>query len=133
MTKPMTSRDDGPYALTLERKPGYLRARIAASRIDRRTALEYVSEIVVECRKAHADKLLIERNIAVMIADDEQFGTMKDFVQMSLGIRIAVVNEHVPIEEAMRHSIFYGASIGGAFRYFDNVPEAEGWLLAAAA
>lgn len=128
MAKPKAGISGKTYELTIERQPGYLHARITAAEIDRRLALEYFSEIVVECRRTNADKLLIERNIGAMIPDDQLFDTMKDFVQMSLGIRIAFVNTNIAIEDAMRHIIFYGAGIGGQFRYFDNKGGAERWL-----
>jgi len=118
-----------PYQLMFDVRPEYLHARIAAPEINRAIALDYLGEIADKCASTRCKKMLLERDIDSMMVDTELFETMKDFVRMSQGIKIAFVNPHLSIEEAMRQIVDYGSSEGGEFDYFNTVGDAERWLL----
>ena len=118
-----------PYRLTFEVRPEYLHARIAAPEISRIIALDYLSEIADKCAATRRKKVLLERDIDAMIVGKALFETTKDFVRMNQGIRIALVNPHLSIEEALRNIIDYASSIGGEFEYFNTVADAKRWLL----
>ena len=115
------------YELTFEERPEYLHARIAAQKLDRNAALDYLSEISMKCASTRCKQMLLERDIPAMAADADLFDTIKDFVKMGSGIRIAFVNRHVPIVEAMKRVAEFGE--GADFKYFDDASEAQQWLV----
>lgn len=124
----MKRRLNAPYELQFERRKGYVYARISAPSIDRSTALDYLSEIADECANVKCKRLMIERDIPSMMSDGELYNTMDDFVRLSSGLRIAFVNPHRSLNDAMRKIIRYGAGKGADIEYFDSVDEAEKWL-----
>ena len=117
------------YELTFEESPEYLHARIAAQAMDRQTALDYLSEISLKCASTRCKRMLLERDIPALTPDEELFVSMKDLVEMSAGIRIAFVNRHLPVDEAMKHVADY--HYGADFKYFNDVADAQHWLLGA--
>ena len=118
-----------PYRLKFEVRPEYIHARIAAPKISRIIALDYLSEIADKCAAMRCKQVLLERDIDTMIAGKALFQTTKDFVRMNQGIRIALVNPHPSIEEPLRNIVDYASSIGGEFEYFSTVADAKRWLL----
>ena len=113
--------------LTFEERPEYLYARISAEIVDRKTALDYLGEISLKCAKVRCKQMLLERDIPVSTSDENLFASIKDLVEMSGGIRIALVNPHVASDEAMKHGSWSDA--GADFRYFNDTAEAQRWLL----
>src|SRR5688572_3901546 len=113
--------------LTFDERPEYLYARISADLLDRRTALDYLSEISLKCAKTRCKRMLLERPVTIISKDEDLFGSMKELVEMSTGIRIAFVNPHVSVEDATKYieEFHHGAE----FRYFNQVGDAESWLL----
>ena len=113
--------------LTFDERPEYLHARIAAQALDRELALDYLSEISLKCGSTRCKQILLEREMAEMMTDDDLFASMKDFVEMSAGIRIALVNPHVSVEDALKHLKEFNH--GADFKYFNDAAEAKRWLL----
>jgi hypothetical protein len=113
--------------LTFDERPEYLHARISAKMLDRRTALDYLSEISMKCANTRCKQMLLERDIPIMPADENLFPTLKELVEMSSGIRIAFVNPHVSVDDAMKHLDEY--NLGADFKYFNDAAEAQRWLL----
>ena len=113
--------------LTFEERPEYLHARISAQTLNRKTALDYLSEISMKCASTRCKQMLLERDIGIVPPDDDLFASMKELVEMSAGIRIALVNPHVTVKDAMKYldEFHYGAD----FKYFNDVAEAQSWLL----
>jgi hypothetical protein len=113
--------------LTFDERPDYLYARIAAKDLDRKTALDYLSEISLKCARTRCKRMLLEREMSEIMADEHLFASIKDLVEMSGGIRIAFVNRHVPTEEARKRLSKWKA--GADFKYFNDAEEAHRWLL----
>lgn len=118
-----------PYELTFEERPAYLYARIKAQTIDRAMALDYLGEIADRCGAIRCKRMLLERDIPVMQNDADLFASMSDLVRMSAGIKIAFVNKHVPIDEAMRFAVGIGIGQGADYKYFNNSERAAAWLV----
>jgi hypothetical protein len=91
-------------------------------------ALEYLAEVMDECANVHCQYLLIDRDIPAAMSDADMTATMKKLVRMSKGIRIAFVNKHADLHEALRTGV-EGSVPGADFKYFTSVDEAEVWLL----
>jgi hypothetical protein len=117
-----------PYKLTFERRDVYLYALVQAADIDRGTALAYLREVAVECERQVCDRLLLERDIPVMLPDGDLFFTTHDFFGMMTGRRVAFINPHVPIDADMDFAVAIAASRGAQFRLCRNLKAAEEWL-----
>ena len=113
--------------LTFDERPEYLHARISAQALDRKMALDYLSEISLKCASTRCKQMLLEREMSEIMADDDLFASMKDLVEMSAGIRIALVNPHVSVDDALKHLEQF--SHGADFKYFNDSAEAKRWLL----
>ena len=120
-----------PYELTFERRPGYLYALIRAADIDRPTALAYLREIAEEAERLGCDRVLLERDIPVMLPEADLFFTTHDFFEMMTGRKVAFINPHFPIAEDMDYAVGIASSRGAHFRLCSDVAGAEQWLAAA--
>lgn len=124
MNDPCTS-----YELTFDPHPHYLRAHITAETVTRETALSYLQEIAHECERLNYRRILIERDVPVMLPDLELFQTTNDFFDRVEYVRIAVVNQYVSHQAAMRFAMLIGTNRGAKIKVFTTVWEAEEWLL----
>ena len=113
--------------LTFDERPEYLYARISAKDLDRKTALDVLGEISLKCATTRCKRMLLEREMSEIMADEHLFASIKDLVEMSGGIRIAFVNPHVPTEEARKR--LSKCKTGADFKYFNDAEEAQRWLL----
>ena len=118
-----------PYELSFDTRPEFLYAKIAAPSINRSLKLDYLAEVVLRCAKARCKQILLERDIPVMITDEELESTIEDVVKASEGVTIAFVNPHLDIEPKLKKFISQGKRRGGQFRYFSGREAAEKWLL----
>ncbi len=116
------------YELTFTERSNYLHVCIHAETIDRAMALDYFAEVASKCADVRCKRMLLERDIPAMIPDEDLFTTMNDFIEMSIGIRVAFVNAHTPIDDALKHIVDFGIDRGADFQYFKTVDEAERWL-----
>jgi hypothetical protein len=115
----------GTYQLSFEQRPGYLYARVSASSIDRQSALQYLGEVAAKCRELDCDRLILERDIPVMLTDADLFFTTQDFLSMMAGKRVAFVNPHATIDDEMRFAILIGTNRGARFTVHTDIDEAE--------
>ena len=119
-----------PYRLTFEPRAKYLYAHIHAETTTRAIALRYLRQIAEECVRLKYERLLIERDVPVMLSDSDIFSTTNDFLDMIRHVRVAFVNPHVTHKAAMKFAMLVGTNRGGQFHAHKTVHEAEQWLLA---
>jgi hypothetical protein len=117
-----------PYTLTFETRPNYLYARVAAPIINRTIKLDYLAELLLKCAEVRCDQILLERDIPVMMSNQDIEATIEDVLRASESVRIAFVNPHKPIEKDMRRFVNLGKRRGGQFHYFADKDAAEKWL-----
>lgn len=117
-----------PYKLTFEQRPGYLYARVEAETIDRESALAYLREVADKCSEMSCERLLLERDIPVMLSDADLLFTTDDFQKMMHDIRVAFINPHLTIEDGMGFAMTIANNRGAVFKLHRNVGEAEKWL-----
>lgn len=117
------------FKLTFEERSGYLYACVAAPTIDRKSALEYLHSVAEQVKSREVDRLMLERDIPVMLPASDLFFTTQDFLKMIGRTRVAFVNPHTSIEEEMKFAMTIGTNRGANYRLFDNIPDAEAWLL----
>lgn len=118
-----------PYTLTFEERPGYLYARVSAGTIDAETAIEYLFKVAEKCDEIKCDRLMLERDIPVMLPTGDLFFTTQKFLERIKDIRVAFVNPHAPIREDMKFAIMIGTNRGALYSLHDNTASAERWLL----
>lgn len=106
----------------------YLYALVRAEDIDRATALAYLREVADECERQGCDRVLLERDIPVMLPDGDLFFTTHDFFGMMAGRRVAFINPHVPIDADMDFAVAIASSRGAPFRLCRDIKSAEKWL-----
>ena len=120
---------DRPYELSFDPRPEFLYAKIAAPSINRSLKLDYLAEVVLRCAESRCKQILLERDIPVMVTDEELEETIEDVVKASEGVTIAFVNPHREIEPKLKKFVSRGKRRGGSFRYFSARDDAEKWLL----
>jgi hypothetical protein len=118
-----------PYALTFDDRPGYLFAHVQAAAISRESALKYLGEVARRREETGARRVLLVREIPVMLSDSDLFFTTRDFLDMIGSTRIAFVNPYSEIEEGMDFAMTIGLNRGANYRLFSSVEAAEEWLL----
>jgi hypothetical protein len=118
-----------PYKLSFEERPDYLYAYIEAESIDRPVALEYLSEVARYCARIAAKRLMLHRDIPVMLPDADLFNTTTDFLEMIRGTRAAFVNPYQDLTEAFDFAMVVGLNRGADCKLFNTVEDAEIWLL----
>ena len=118
-----------PYELAFEERPEYLYAVVRSDTMQRDTALAYLTEIADKCAQLGCKRLLIERDVPVMLPDGDLFFVTNAFLELIKGRIVAVVNPHATLQDDMQFAITIGTNRGGNYKLFDNVPAAEKWLL----
>lgn len=118
------------YKLTFEVRDAYVYARIEAPAIDRTTSLEYLSEISLKCADLRMKKLLLERDIPVILDDSGMDSIIGEYIRLSTGVTIALVNRYADLNGSTEYIIERLNARGAHFKYFDNVDAAEKWLVA---
>lgn len=117
------------YSLSFEEGRGYLLARLKAERTDRETAHEYLEEIAKRCVIIGAQRLMIVRDIPNMLPLADQFFISNEFMEMTLGMRVAFVNIHLEQVDEMDFAIMIGTNRGANHKLFNDIEHAERWLL----
>jgi hypothetical protein len=119
-----------PYELTFDAREHYLYVHIHADAITRETVLAYLTEIAEECSRLEYRRLMIHREVPVMLSEPDIFFVTNDFLGMVQGVTVAFVNPNITHEAAMRFAILVGTNRGAKFKAFPTVESAEKWLLA---
>lgn len=117
------------YKLTFEVHPEHLFARVEASAIDRSTSLEYLSEVSLKCADERRRKLLLERDIPVILDEPVMDSIVEEYIRLCTGVTIALVNRYADLNSSTEYIIEHLNTRGVNFKYFDNVKAAEEWLL----
>ena len=118
------------YKLTFDVRTSYLFARIEAPSIDRETSLGYLSEIALKCADLRMKKLLIDRRIPEVLGKEHTGSVLAEYVRLSAGMVIALVNKRADINEPLDHFVGKLPSSGASFKVFDTIKAAEKWLVA---
>ena len=113
--------------LTIEHRDGYLYACLSSQQLDRTMACDYLAEILLECARKRCKRLLLARHPPRLMDEADVFKTMGDVVRMNSGTKIAFLNEHLPISEALPYIAAIGH--GDEFKFFTDAEQAKAWLL----
>src|SRR5690606_30231610 len=89
------------YELRFEERPDYLYAVITSDRMNEKIARAYLSEIAEKVKKLKIDRVMIVRDVNVMLPDGDLFSTTNFFLDKMRGKFVAFVNPHIKISEDM--------------------------------
>lgn len=120
---------DLSYKLTFELRPEYLFVGVESDDMNEEMALDYLGKIGAKAREEGIDRLMVVRNVPVMLSDADLFTTTNFFMGLMSGKRVAFVNPHAAIADDMEFAIRIGTNRGAVYGLFDNEQSAEEWLL----
>lgn len=118
-----------PYNLRFEARRHYLYAHVKAETMTRATALAYLQEVANECNGRSYRRLLLERDVPMMLSDLELFQTTNDFLDMVKYVRVAVLNQYPDQQNAMNFAMRISTNRKARYSVFTDPLEAEKWLL----
>lgn len=121
--------DSGAYNLAFEKRDGYLYARVQADFMDLDSAKKYLREIADRLISDGYTKLLLERDIPTVLGPGSLYFATQAFTQYIGEGKVALVSVYQPIKDDMEFAGLLARNNGGWFDVFDNVEEAEAWLL----
>jgi hypothetical protein len=122
---------NGPqqYQLAFEDRKGYLYAHVTADEISEETALEYLATAIDRCRQTNNSRLMIFRDVPVMLTTGSLFFVAKRFHELTEGIKVAFVSPHPLLLEELDFAAMVGTNRGAEYRAFGDPDAAEAWLL----
>lgn len=118
-----------PYLLTFSVHPEYLYANLSGDTISAEIIRDYIREIVAKSGETGKHRILLYRDIPVVLSGGEVFFTVNESLDALSGKKLALVNPHAAIETAIDFGVTVGQNRGGNYRSFNNVAAAEAWLL----
>ena len=119
-----------PYELTFDNYPHYLLARVTAQTANDEIIIGYVRDVVEKCRESGNSRVIIQREIAGTLGDADAFLTGSRVVDLGIvQLKIALVNKRSENIEDLRFSVLLLNNRGANIHLFNNIPDAEAWLL----
>lgn len=118
-----------PYVLTFTENPGYLYVDLKAEAISVEIIRDYTREVVAKSDATGNRRILLFRDIPAVLSRGQVFFMVNDSLDVMKGKQLALVNPHPDIKEAIEFAMTVGQNRGGNYRSFDNVADAEAWLL----
>lgn len=117
------------YEITFEERPGYLYALVRSTSMTVEMALDYLTQVAAKRAALSVHRLMLERDVPVMLNDLDLYHTTKYFLNQIKGTKVAFVNPHSQIDDDMDFAVLIGVNEGANYRLFDNPASAEEWLL----
>jgi len=118
-----------PYHLTLIERPKYLHALVQFEAISRESALICLGEITNQCARFGTKRLVLERDIQLMMPLADIFFVADDFVRVIDGISVAFVNPYPGLDDQLDVVVLMANNRGAAFSVHRTVAAAEKWLV----
>lgn len=117
------------YTLEFAELPGRLQVTVRSDVWTPALAEDYNRRVAEKVADLDPSRVLIVRDISVTLHSIAVFPLMSDFVD-GLGRRkIAVVNPFPGLRKDLNFAIQIAVNRGKNYMLFDNIPDAEAWLL----
>jgi hypothetical protein len=116
------------YDLTFEQGQGCVRVALRAPKVGHVTVLDYLGEIAVTCAKWHSRALIIERDVPMVLWDEEMLDSWGVFLNTRTEMRVALVNPYPTLERPLRRTIAAARASAVNVAYFENTAAAERWM-----
>jgi len=117
------------YELVFTVHERYLYAELKADTISEEIIRGYVADVIAKSRESGRDRVLLYRDIPAVMSTGVMFGTVRESLEAFRGIKLALVNPHASIDSDIQFGLIVGQNRGGNYKSFNNVKEAETWLL----
>jgi hypothetical protein len=124
----MVTPTEKGYELSFEERPDYLYVLVKADTIDITRAKSYLSEVARKSKELGIKRVLLERDIPVILRDSELFFATNYFLGLMKGKRVAFVNPHNSIDQDMDFAILVAKNRGASHRLCRTIEAAERWL-----
>jgi hypothetical protein len=120
-----------PYDLTFENRNGYLYAYVKGERDSYEISRAFWQEILDEVNRIKASRVLIDENIVQSVSMAEVFQLASEIPKMGFGsTRVAFVDRYLDQQEINSFGELVAVNRGFTGKVFNDVAEAESWLLA---
>ena len=128
-----TAQPTRPYSLAFDIYPDYLYARVTSEKLTIESSLRYLHEIVDKCRELGCHRLMIEKDVPMMLDMAQAFTVASDFSDMRANsIKVAHLDKRTENFERNKFFILVSNNHGGSSRIFTEYAAAEEWLLESA-
>lgn len=119
-----------PYSLTYDEKPNYLYARVQCDTLTMEIAVDYLREVIMECRELQYTRLLIERDVPMLLTRAQNMSVAEQLAAMDVkGLKIAVVDSHSENGKLNKLAAAANRGFGIMARAYGSVPDARRWLI----
>jgi hypothetical protein len=119
-----------PYNLTLENREGYLYAYVEGDADSYEISRAFWEEIAENVRRTGAERVLIDENIVQSVSMAEVYQLASEIPKMGFGsTRVAFVDRYLDQQEVNSFGELVAVNRGLSGKVFNNVAEAETWLL----
>ena len=118
-----------PYTIAMEDRGSYLRVRVGGDRLNATVAAMYWNEIAEACFENGKEKILIEKEFPESVGPTDMLQMAEHLSQVLPNRRIAYIDHfgHGSINELGKR---LARNRDIMMQVFDNVGDAEKWLLA---
>ena len=128
----MKTNEPKPYKLEFQRKDDYLYAHVTGEKDSLQISRQYWHEIADECKRLKSSKLLVVEDIMEAVSMMEMYQIASEIPQMGFyGVRMAFVDRQIGQKELNQFGEIVATNRGIYGKIFNDVAEAEKWLLSA--
>lgn len=120
----------GQYTLEFEELPNHLRVTVRSDVWTPEIALDYNRRVAEKVSELDPERILIFRDVSVTLHSGAVFPLMSEFVEGVGARKVAVVNPFPSLREDLKFAIRIATNRKAKYMLFENIPEAEAWLMA---
>jgi len=118
-----------PYTIAFEVRPGYLYVDLKGDVISTDVIRSYVADVLEECERSGMRRIMLYRDIPVILSEAEMFYTVNESLEALRGKKVALVNPHDELQKELDFGMTVGSNRGGQYGSFIDIDDAEKWLL----
>ena len=122
------TKNEAHFELTIDRREGYLYARVTALAITAEDFADVLSDLADECRRSNCDKLLLYRDVPSMSGVGNTFQIVTNMLKLLPGLTVAIVNPYRSNEEMLRFAADFAHTRGFDLSIFHDEKAALNWL-----
>lgn len=124
------SGDGAAYTIKFEERNGYLYAFVSGERDSVSVSLCFAKEIVAECKVRKLKKVLVEEDFKTQLSITELFQVASEYPSIAGSIQVAFIDRQFDQHSRNMFGLTVAVNRGLHARIFQDVKEAEEWLLA---
>lgn len=119
-----------PYSLTYDEKSNYLYAHVKCDEFTIEVAVDYLREVIAECRELQYTRIMIDRDIPVILSTAKiQFVAEQLATVNTKGLKIALVDPRPENRELNRFAAAASRGLGTKVRAYSTIPDGRRWLI----